>query len=82
LVALDILVGWCRGLIPTIRIGVLKGARSIEMQTGDTVFFSEFGTLAEEIKSLRLVPRRVSFHLCLGTKNTRDYIVVPAGEKE
>ena len=33
------------------------------MQTGDTGDFIEFGTLAEEIKSLRLVPRRVSFSL-------------------
>ena len=33
------------------------------MQTGDTGDFIEFGTLAEEIKSLRLVPRRVSLSL-------------------
>ena len=33
------------------------------MQTGDAGDFIEFGTLAEEIKSLRLVPRRVSLSL-------------------
>jgi len=33
------------------------------MQTGDADDFIEFGTLAEEIKSLRLVPRRVSLSL-------------------
>ena len=33
------------------------------MQTGDAGDFIEFGTLAEEIKSLRLVPWRVSLSL-------------------
>ena len=50
------------------------------MQTGDAGDFIEFGTLAEEIKSLRLVPRRVS--LSLYEQDVHEHEVLPMGEKE
>ena len=49
------------------------------MQTGDADNFIEFGALAEEIKSLRLVPRRV-FSLSLYEQDLHE--VIPLGEGE
>src|SRR4051812_38470402 len=50
-------------MILTIRIGVRMEHDLSRCKTGDTGDFIEFVTLAEEIKSLRLVPRRVSLSL-------------------